>query len=70
MGQMQYSLLPRRFVGGGTCDPVRIPTLFSKNRDQLLTAEMSRKMVAAVLAHREVSLLLSEATTSPATARC
>jgi hypothetical protein len=34
--------------------------VFSKNRDRLLTTEMSRKVMAAILAHREVAPLLSD----------
>ena len=30
-------------------------TVFTKNRDRLLTTEMSRKVMAAILAHREVA---------------
>ncbi len=34
--------------------------MFTKNRDRLLTTEMSRKFLAAVLAHREVEPLRSD----------
>ena len=34
--------------------------MFTKNRDRLLTTEMSRKVMAAILAHREVAPLLSD----------
>jgi len=34
--------------------------VFSKNRDRLLTTDMSRKVMAAILAHREVAPLLSD----------
>lgn len=34
--------------------------MFSKNRDRLLTTDMSRKVMAAILAHREVAPLLSD----------
>jgi transposase len=60
MEQMQYNLLFRWFVGLGVDDPVWAPTVFSKNRDRLLTTEMSRKFLAAILAHREVAPLLSD----------
>ena len=60
MEQMQYNLLFRWFVGLGIDDPVWVPTVFTKNRDRLLTTEMSRKVMAAILAHREVSPLLSD----------
>ncbi|WP_417725820.1 IS5 family transposase [Salipiger sp.] len=60
MEQMQYNLLFRWFVGLGIDDPVWVPTVFTKNRDRLLTTEMSRKLMAAILAHREVAPLLSD----------
>ena len=60
MEQMQYNLLFRWFVGLGIDDPVWVPTVFTKNRDRLLTADMSRKVMAAILAHREVAPLLSD----------
>ena len=47
MEQMQYNLLFRWFVGLGIDDPVWVPTVFTKNRDRLLTTEMSRKVMAA-----------------------
>lgn len=59
MEQMQYNLLFRWFVGLGIDDPVWVPTVFTKNRDRLLTTEMSRKVMAAILAHSEVAPLLS-----------
>lgn len=34
--------------------------MFTKNRDRLLSTEMSRKIMAAILAHREVKPLLSD----------
>ena len=34
--------------------------MFTKNRDRLLTTEMSRKVMTAILAHREVAPLLSD----------
>ena len=60
MEQMDYNLLFRWFVGLGVDDPVWVATVFTKNRDRLLTAEMSRKVMAAILAHREVAPLLSD----------
>ena len=60
MEQMQYNLLFRWFVGLGIDDPVWVPTVFTKNRDRLLTTEMSRQVMAAILAHREVAPLLSD----------
>ncbi|RVV97933.1 IS5 family transposase [Mesobaculum littorinae] len=60
MEQMQYNLLFRWFVGLGIDDQVWVPTVFTKNRDRLLTTEMSRKVMAAILGHREVAPLLSD----------
>ena len=60
MEQMDYNLLFRWFVGLGIDDPVWVPTVFTKNRDRLLTTDMSRKVMAAILAHPEVEPLLSD----------
>jgi len=60
MEQMQYNLLFRWFVGLGIDDPVWVATVFTKNRDRLLTTGMSRKLLAAILAHRDVAPLLSD----------
>ena len=60
MEQMQYNLMFRWFVGLGVDDQVWVPTVFTKNRDRLMTTEMSRKVMAAILAHREVAPLLSD----------
>ena len=57
---MQYNLMFRWFVGLGIDDPVWVATVFTKNRDRLLTTDMSRKVMAAILAHREVAPLLSD----------
>lgn len=56
---MRHNLLFRWFVGLGIDDPVCVPTVFT-NRDRLLTTDMSRKMMAAILAHREVAPLSSD----------
>jgi len=60
MEQLDYNLLFRWFVGLGVDDAVWVPTVFTKNRDRLLTTDMSRKVMAAILAHREVAPLLSD----------
>jgi len=60
MEQMDYNLMFRWFVGLGIADPVWVPTVFTKNRDRLLSTEMSRKVMAAILAHRKVAPLLSD----------
>ena len=60
MEQMDYNLMFRWFVGLGIDDPVWVATVFTKNRDRLLTTDMSRKVMAAILAHPEVKPLLSD----------
>ena len=60
MEQMQYNLLFRWFVGLGIDDPVWVPTVFSKNRDRLLTTDVARTFLAAILAHTQVAPLLSD----------
>jgi len=59
MEQLDYNLMFRWFVGLGVDDPVWDATVFTKNRDRLLDAEVAAKFMAAVLAHREVRPLLS-----------
>ena len=46
MEQMQYNLMFRWFVGLGIDDPVWVATVFTKNRDRLLTTDMSRKVMS------------------------
>jgi len=41
-------------LGVGIDDQVWLPTVFTKNRDRLLATDMSRKIMGAILAHREV----------------
>jgi hypothetical protein len=60
MEQMNYNLLFRWFVGLGIDDAGVGPTVFTKNRDRLLTTDMSRKFMAAILAHPEIKPLLSD----------
>lgn len=62
MEQMQYNLLFRWFMGMGMGmdDRVWVPTVFTNNRDRLLTKDKSRKVMAATLAHREAATLLSK----------
>jgi len=60
MEQMDYNLLFRWFVGLGIDDRVWVPTVFTRNRDRLPTTDMSRKVMAAILAHPEVKPLLSD----------
>ena len=60
MEQMQYNLLFRWFAGLGIDDAVWVPTVFTKNRDRLLNTDISRKLLAAILAHEKVAPLLSD----------
>ena len=59
MEQVDFNLLFRWFVGLGIDDPVWDATVFTKNRDRLLDADVAAKFMAAVLAHREIKPLLS-----------
>jgi transposase len=60
MEQMDCNLLFRWFVGPGMDDAVRVPAVFTKNRGRLLTTEMSRKGMAAILSQPEVRPLLPD----------
>jgi transposase len=60
MEQLDYNLLYRWFVGLGIDEPVWVPTVFTKNRDRLLEAEVARKFLAELLNHKEVRALLSD----------
>ena len=60
MEQLDYNLLFRWFVGLGIDDPVWVPTVFTKNRDRLLDADVAAKFMAKLLAHKEVRRLLSD----------
>jgi len=60
MEQLHYNLLYRWFVGLGVDDTVWVPTVFSKNRDRLLRAEVARKFLSDLLTHKEVRALLSD----------
>jgi transposase len=46
MEQLDYNLLYRWFVGLGVDEPVWVPTVFTKNRDRLLEADVARKFLA------------------------
>jgi transposase len=59
MEQLHYNLLYRWFVGLGVDDPVWVPTVFTKNRDRLLDAEVARKFLAELLGHKEGRLTIS-----------
>jgi transposase len=60
MEQLHYNLLYRWFVGLGVDDPVWVPTVFTKNRDRLLDAEVARRFLAELLGHKEVRALLCD----------
>ena len=60
MEQMQYNLLFRWFVGLSIDEPVWVPTVFTKNRDRLLNADIAKKLMTAILAHEKVAPLLSD----------
>jgi hypothetical protein len=57
---MQYNLLFRWFVGLSIDEAVWVPTVFTKNRDRLLNADIARKLMTAILAHEKVAPLLSD----------
>src|SRR5246500_4085096 len=57
--QLHYNFLYRWFVGLGVDEPVWVPTVFTKNRERLLQAEVAHKFLAALLNHKEVRGLLS-----------
>ena len=60
MRQVQDNLLFRWFVSLGIDDPVWVLTVFTMNQDRLLTTDMSRKFLAAIMAHQEVEPLPSD----------
>ena len=60
MEQLEYNLLFRWFIGLSVDDPVWDVTVFSKNRDRLLEADVSKKFLQALLAQPKVKALLSE----------
>jgi transposase len=60
MEQLDYNLMFRWFVGLGIDDPVWVATVFTKNRDRLLDADVAVKFMEQLLAHKEVRRLLSD----------
>src|SRR2546425_7299927 len=60
MEQLDYNLLYRWFVGLGVDEPVWVPTVFTKNRDRLLEADVARKFLAELMNHEELRGLLSD----------
>jgi len=69
MEQLDYNLLYRWFVGLGVDEPVWVATVFTKNRDRLLDAEVAGKFMAELLNHEQVGNLLSDEYFSPRTPR-
>jgi transposase len=59
MERLDFDLLFRWFVGLGVDDPVWDHSVFSKNRDRLLTSEIAQEFLAALLADPKVKRLLS-----------
>jgi transposase len=61
MEQLEYNLLYRWFVGLEMDDEVWEVTVFTKNRERLITGEVSQQLLAAVLVEaREQQLLSAE----------
>lgn len=52
MERLHYNLFFRWFVGLGVHDPTWVPTVFSKNRDRLLEAQVAAKILKAVSIRR------------------
>jgi len=59
MEQLNYNLLFRWFVGLEMDDEVWDVTVFTKNRERLISGEVSQKLLAAVLAEAQARQLLS-----------
>jgi len=60
MEQLNYNLLYRWFVGLEMDDPVWDVTVFTKNRERLIAAEVSEELLLSVLEQARGSGLLSE----------
>jgi len=60
MEQLEYNLLFRWFVGLNMDEPVWVATVFSKNRDRLLSGEIAAKFFAQVLGQARANDLLSD----------
>jgi transposase len=60
MELLDYNLLFRWFVGLGIDDSVWDVTVFTKNRDRLLSDDIAAKFFQAVLGQPEVKALLSD----------
>jgi transposase len=60
MEEMDYNLLFRWFVGLNADDPVWDATVFTKNRDRLLQADVAKEFLAEVVAQARVKGLTSD----------
>jgi len=60
MEQLEYNLLFRWFVGLNIDDPVWDPTVFSKNRDRLVAADVAALFFQAVLDEAKARDLISD----------
>jgi len=60
MEEMDYNLLFRWFVGLNADDGVWAPTVFSKNRDRLLEADVAKEFLARVVEQARVKGLTSD----------
>src|SRR5260370_4199222 len=60
MEQLDFNLLFRWFVGLGIDEMVWDATVFCKNRDRLLEADVARKLLVGVVTHPKVPRLLSQ----------
>lgn len=58
--QLQYNLLFRWFVGLSMDEAVWVPTVFTKNRDRLLSGDIASAFFAAVLEQARAARLLSD----------
>lgn len=59
MTQIDYNMLFRWFIGLGIDDPIWVATVFTKNRDRLMEADVSAKFLAGIVNHERVRGLLS-----------
>lgn len=60
MEQLEYNTLYKWFVGLNPDESVWDASTFAKNRDRLLEAEASRKLLAAIIEHPRVKRLVSK----------
>ena len=69
MEEIDYSMLFRWFIGLNLDDEVWDATVFTKNRDRLLEADVAKEFLAHVVEQARAQGLTSDET-SPSTARC